>query len=82
MTIEIAAGCPGISVYDKATFKRTVAPVPDEFLDFYVPTPWQEHILPVGAYTSLWPSDRGNDWSKVKPAGWNEDWRPGIYDRT
>jgi hypothetical protein len=76
MTIEIAAGCPGINFYDRSTFKRSVQPVPDEFLDFFVPWPWQERLLPVGAYTSLWPSPRGNDWSKVKPANWSANWRP------
>jgi hypothetical protein len=76
MTIEIAAGCLGINSYDRSTFKRSVQPVPDEFLDFFVPWPWQERLLPVGAYTSLWPSPRGNDWVKVKPANWSANWRP------
>lgn len=74
MTVEIAAGCPGMNAYVRG--KRMVVPVPDEFLDFYVPWPWQERLLPVGAYTTLWPDWKGNDWSKVKPDGFGPDWRP------
>jgi hypothetical protein len=71
---EIAAGCPGMNTYVKN--KRVVVPVPDEFLDYYVPVPWQERLLPVGAYTSLWPRWDGKDWNKTQPEGWGPDWRP------
>ncbi|MCU0246383.1 MAG: hypothetical protein MUC42_07400 [Bryobacter sp.] len=78
MTIEIAAGCPGIHSYDPKTRRRVTLPVPDEFADFFVPWPWQERVLPVGAYVSLWPDWKGNDWSKVKPDNWSADWRPAA----
>jgi len=74
--IDIAAGCPGIWKYDFRTRKRTVEPIPDEWSDFFVPWPWQERVLPVGAYTSMWPDWKGNDWSKHKPEGFGPDWRP------
>jgi hypothetical protein len=74
--VEVAAGCPGINTYDMRTRRRVVVPVPDEFLDLYVPWPWQERVLPVGAFVSLFPNWLGNDWSKSKPDGWGPDWRP------
>jgi hypothetical protein len=75
--IEIAAGCVGISAYQGR--KHVVLPVPEAFLEFYVPEPWQERLLPVGAYTSLWPNPRGKEWSRVKPENWGPDWRPAEY---
>lgn len=74
--VEVAAGCPGIYQFDHKTRKRGVAPIPDEWADYYVPWPWQERVLPVGAYVSLWPNWMGNDWSKVRPEGFGPDWRP------
>ena len=74
--VETASGCPGVNVYDFKTRKRTVQPIPDEWLDYFVPTPWQERTLPVGAYVSLWPNWLGNEWVKVPPEGWGPDWRP------
>jgi hypothetical protein len=72
--IEIAAGCPGISSY--ANRKHVVVPVPEQYLGCYVPGPWQERVLPAGAFTSLWPDGRGQEWSRIKPEGWGPDWRP------
>ena len=76
MSVEIAAGCLGISTYQG--FKHVIQPVPEEYLEYYVPGPWQERLLPVGAYTSLWPNERGNSWSKVKPDGFGPEWRPTV----
>jgi hypothetical protein len=72
--IETASGCRGISSYKAG--KHAVLPVPEEFKNLYVPRPWQEQLLPVGAYKSLWPNSQGNDWVKVKPENFGPGWRP------
>ena len=81
--VDIAAGCRGISAYRVVTLpngrkrmQHFIDPVPEEFLDLYVPWPWQERLLPIGAYTSIWPDAKGNDWSKAKPENFGPDWRP------
>jgi hypothetical protein len=71
-----AAQSPGIRTFDPATFNVITNSVPDEFKNYYVPWPWQGKPLPVGAFKSLFPTARGNDWSKVAPEGWGPDWRP------
>jgi hypothetical protein len=49
---------------------------PPEFRDFYMPPQYVGHTLPVGAYKSLWPAQRGDRWVKTKPKNWGPDWRP------
>lgn len=74
--VDTASGCRGLTKYVNG--KHTVVPVPEEFKDFYVPIPWQGRNLPVGAYTSLWPRSDGRDWVKVKPEGFDKNWRPQL----
>ncbi len=56
--------------------KRTVVPVPEQYKDLPIPWITVGYSLPVGAYTSLWPNSRGNDWTKVKPENWGSGWLP------
>ena len=79
----VAKDSPGMWAVEGGWFRKRMVmkPVPDAFLYYYVPWPNWKRTLPVGAYTSLWPNARGNDWTKVKPAGFNEYWRPTGYGK-
>ena len=79
-----AKDSPGIHAWKKTyrpfwpipKMEHYIAPIPDWMKDYYVPWPWWRQVLPVGAFTGLWPSARGNDWSKIKPEGFDANWRP------
>ena len=56
--------------------KQVVVPVPEAYKNMVIPWQYVGKALPIGAFTSLFPNARGNDWSKVRPAGWGEGWLP------
>ncbi len=68
------ANSKGITTYTGAT--RSVQPVPQEFANYFIPWPSVGRALPAGAFVTLFPNAKGNDWSKVKPENWGPNWRP------
>jgi hypothetical protein len=58
----------------KWVYKAT--PVAQSYANYYVPPQYVGKPLPIGAFKTLFPNSQGNDWSKVKPPGWGETWRP------
>jgi hypothetical protein len=79
-----AEKCPGIYAKSKGlvTSRRdrlVIEPVPAEFTGYYVPFYNMGRVLPLGAYTGLWPNCRGSDWVINKPEGFGVGWRPTGY---
>ena len=56
--------------------EKRVVPVPEQFKNLVIPWQYVGKNLPVGAFTSLFPNAKGNDWSGVKPDGFGPGWLP------